>query len=116
MDGDRFLQGPHPAEALHGAFASSKRLMRILRTIVGPTTGFAIVRLSQVLQRRAVGSQFVCDEDMRATVAFHRFAEKFQCGFAIPALCNKSLQDFSLMVDGPPEVVRDAVELHEDLV
>jgi hypothetical protein len=38
MNGAEFLQRLHASEPLHGVFSSSKRLMRMLRAIVEPTT------------------------------------------------------------------------------
>ncbi len=73
MDCDEFLERSHPAEAEHGAFSSPKWLVRILRTIVEPATGFSIVTQSQVLQRRALGPELVSDENMRVTMPFHGF-------------------------------------------
>ena len=40
MDRDELLERSHPAKAEHGTFSPSKRRVRILRTIVCPTTGF----------------------------------------------------------------------------
>ena len=46
----------------------------------------------------------------------HRFPEEFQRGFSIPALDHKGFQDFAFVIDGPPEVMSDTVDLHEHLV
>ena len=90
--------------------------MRILRAIVQPATGLAIVGPSQVLQRRAVGPEFVRDESMRVTMPLHGFPEEFQCGFSIPTLGHKGFQDCAFVIDGPPEGVGDTVDLYENLL
>lgn len=74
------------AEAEHGAFSALKWLVRILRAIVEPATGFAIVRQSQILQRRAVGPKLVSGEDVRVTMAFHGFHKEFQRGLTVSFL------------------------------
>ena len=90
--------------------------MRILRAIVQPATGLAIVGPSQVLQRRAVGPEFVRDESMRVTMPLHGFPEEFQCGFSIPTLGHKGFQDCAFVIDGPPEGVGDTVDLYENRI
>jgi hypothetical protein len=39
VDGGEFLQTPHPAETLHGAFSSAEWEMRILDAVVEPPSG-----------------------------------------------------------------------------
>jgi hypothetical protein len=53
---------------------------------------------------------------MWATMSSSGFPEEFQGCLAITALRDKAFQDFPLMVNGPPEVVRRALDLHEHLV
>ena len=48
------LQTSHAPEAEHGPFSSSKRQVRILCSIVQPTTGFLPVYCANLLQRRSV--------------------------------------------------------------
>ena len=71
MNGGEFLQTSHAAEPLHGPFSSSKWQVRILRPIVQPAARFLLVCIADVLHRRAVGSEFVGHQHMRATVALH---------------------------------------------
>ena len=84
---------------------------RILRAIVEPATGLPIVGQSQVLQCRAVGPEFVRDENMRVTMALHGFPEEVQGGFSIPALGHNGFQDFAFVIDGLPRVVGDTGDL-----
>ena len=46
----------------------------------------------------------------------HGFPEDSQCGFSIPALGHKGLQDFASVVERSPDVARDAVDLHKDRI
>ena len=114
MNRDELLERSRPTKAEHGTFPSSKLQMGILRTIVGPATGFAIVSKSQVTKGSSVGPKLICHQNMRATMPLHRFHEEFQCGFSIPALGDKGFQDFAFVIDGPPQVVGDTVDLYED--
>ena len=52
-------------------FPSSKRQMRILSSIIFPAASFLLVSIADNLHRRAVGSEFVGHQYMRATVALH---------------------------------------------
>ncbi len=84
MDRDELLERSHPAKTEHGTFPSSKLQMGILRAIVEPATGLAIVGQYQVLQRRTVGPELVRDENMRVAMPPLGFPEEFQGGFSIP--------------------------------
>jgi hypothetical protein len=53
---------------------------------------------------------------MWAAMAFHGLPEEFQGGLAITALRDKAFKDFPLVINGPPKVVRLAVNLHEHLI
>ena len=46
----------------------------------------------------------------------HQFPKEFQRCFAIPALRDVTFEHFAFVVNRPPQVVRLAVDLHEDLV
>ena len=59
-------------------FSSSEWQVRIFRPIVHPAASFLLVSIADILHRRAVGSEFVGHQDMRATVAPHCFLEEFQ--------------------------------------
>ena len=45
-----------------------------------------------------------------------RFLKEFQDRLLIPCLCHIVLENLALVIDGPPEVVHLAVDLHEHLV
>jgi len=49
-------------------------------------------------------------------VSLQRFAQKLQRSMTIPALCDIGFQYFTLVIDGAPEIMNDAIYLHENLV
>ncbi len=63
-----FLQTSHAPEAEHGPFSSSKRQVRILCSIVQPTTGFLPVRCANLVQRRSARAEQVRDDHLGPTV------------------------------------------------
>src|SRR6056297_880336 len=116
MDGGEFLQTSHAPEPEHRPLPSSERQVRVLRSVVRPASGFLPIRRTQVLQRRAVGAQLVCHENLYATVLIHRFSEEFQSRLLVPGLRDEALQDLALVIDSPPKVMPLPVDLHEDLI
>ena len=68
------------------------------------------------LHFRAIGSEFVGHQYMRAAVPIHRFFEEFQCRFLVASLGHVALQDIAVAVNGPPKEVHFSVDLHEHLV
>ncbi len=59
VDGSELLQCSHAPEAEHRPLTPSKWLVRILRTIVRPTTGFLPVADAKLLQRRTTGPEAI---------------------------------------------------------
>src|ERR1700720_1991521 len=57
--------GSYSVETLHLSFASSKRLMRILGSIVGTQSLLVQPREANFAKRRSVGSEFVGDDNLR---------------------------------------------------
>ena len=49
-------------------------------------------------------------------MSYHRILDEFQRRGLIAGRGDERLQDLALVVDGPPEVARPAVDLHVDLV
>ena len=58
----------------------------------------------------------VCYDDLRSAVSFHGFLQKRKCGLLITGFGDVAFQHFAFMVDGAPEVMLDAIDLHENLV
>ena len=53
---------------------------------------------------------------MRFSIPFHKFLEEYQGCLAIAALGNKGLQDFSFVVNRPPQIVCFAIDLYENFI
>jgi hypothetical protein len=74
------------------------------------------ISVADHLHRRTVGTERVGDEDICATMAFHRFPREFLGCLAITALCDEDFQDFPIVIHCPPKVVRLTIDLREHLV
>jgi len=74
MNGGKFLQTSHAPKSQHRPFSSSKRLVRILASIVPPTVSFLLLCVANNLYRSAVGSKFVRPDDMRFQKRFIVFS------------------------------------------
>ena len=59
VDGCELLQCSHPPEGEHRPLSPSKRLVRILRAIVRPTTGFLPIADVEFTQGSAIGPEAV---------------------------------------------------------
>ena len=116
MDGRELLQGSKSPEPQHRSLSSSKQQVWILCSIVQPATRRLSSRIADYLHHCAVVSQPIRDDNIRLAVASHRFSEKFLCRFAITALCDIAFENFTLVVDGSPQIVRFSVNLHEYFV
>ena len=46
----------------------------------------------------------------------HRFSDEFQGSFLVRGLGDEALQHLAFVIDGPPEVMSLAVDLHEHLI
>ncbi len=116
MDGGEFLQTSHAPKTLHGAFASSKRQMRILDAVVEPPARLLFFERAQFCERSLVGSEAICDDLFGATVPFHQFLEEFQCRLLVSTLRDDGLKHFTFLIDRTPEVVAFTVHFHEYFV
>jgi hypothetical protein len=72
------LQRLRASEPLHGVLWSSKRLMRILRAIVEPTTNLVAVGIADLFHRRGIRAKAVGDDRPRSAVPLHDRLEKLQ--------------------------------------
>ena len=61
VDREKFLRGPGALETLHLALSSSGRLMRVLGSIVAPSTTLMAVRHSELMRCGAIVPQIVRD-------------------------------------------------------
>ena len=65
----------------------------------------------QSLRREAVGHDFI-----GVMVSFKRSPYKFQSSLLVPGPGNGAFEHFAFVIDGSPEVVLFAIDLHEHLV
>src|SRR5271165_7106550 len=84
MNWAEFLQRLHASKPLHGPFPSSKRLMRILRAIVEPTTDLLPVGIADLFHRRGISAKTVGDDAPRSAIFLHDAPDKLQRGSLVP--------------------------------
>ena len=77
MDGDEFLQTSHAFETLHCVFASSKREVRVLDTVVESPARPLFFKRDHFSERSLLGSEAICEDLLGATVPLHQFLEEF---------------------------------------
>ncbi len=116
MDGGEFLSTSHAPETLHRAFASSKRLVRVLDAVVEPPSRLLCFERAHFSERSSIRREAIGDHFVNFTVPLHQFPEEFQRRLLVSAFGNDCFQHFALMIDGPPEVVSLAIHLHENLI
>jgi len=116
VDGSEFLQCSHAPEAEHRPLPSSERLMRILGTIVHPAASLLPVANAELAKRGTVGAQTVGNEFIGVAMALQRFPQEFQGRLLVARLRHEALEHFAFVVDGTPEGMPLAVDLHENLV
>ena len=97
MGGSEALSRLRRFEALRLSFASSKRLMRVLGSIVGAQALLRQARQPNVAQRRAIGSEFVGDDRRRneALPPKQLPEQPRRCGLAASGL-NQQLENLAL--------------------
>lgn len=92
-------------KALHLSFASSKRLMRILRSIVGTQSLLVQSREANFAKRRSVGSEFVGDDNLRnEALTSKQCPEQPQRRGFIALGLDQDLKNLAFAVDGAPHV------------
>lgn len=77
---------------------------------------FPAVEITQVTHRRGVRTQPVSHYRLGLAVTLQRFLHKCQCRSFIAALGDEGLEDFTLVIDRAPQVVRLAVDLYVHLI
>src|SRR5271155_1504988 len=79
-----FLQRLQTSKQLHRPLSPSKRLMRILRSIVEPTTDLLAIGVADLFHRSGISAQPVGDDRPRSTVCLHNPLEKLQRRSLVP--------------------------------
>ena len=90
--------------------------MRILRAIVEPATDLLAIGVADLFHRRGIGSKSVGDDLLRSAICLHDALEKLQRRSFVPLCTDHRLQDLAFVIDGAPELVELAVDLHEGLI
>src|ERR1700730_10050367 len=105
MDGNKTLSRLDWFETLHLSFASSKRLMRILRSIVGTQSLLVQSREANFAKRRSVGSEFVGDDYRwnEALTANHVPQQPQRRGLVASGL-DQDFENLAFAVDCAPHV------------
>ena len=90
--------------------------MAILCSIVEMANDLLAVNHSNLLHGSTIRPQSVSNDCLGYTVSLHGFLQKPECSGLITGFGDIALQDFILMIDGAPEVVLDAIDLHKHLI
>src|SRR5262245_29075187 len=108
---------PHRFKAFHRPFALSGGLMRVLGAIVQILRPAMLHRRHELAVSHPVAGQFVGHQHARyIPQTLEQFAEEpLGCCGVSPRL-HQHLQDVAVLVDCTPQVMGDAVDLHEDLI
>ena len=97
---------PEPATPFYGA-SDNGRVFEPRR---------APISVADLLHRHTAGLQFVVHQNMCAPMRFHCFSQEIQCCLPIPALRDKALEGFYLVIHRPQNIVCLAVNLHKHFV
>ena len=102
---------------MHLAFSSSGRLMRILRSIVAPSTAFMTLCNSKMTCCSPVRTQIICDELVWDKAIFlQKLAHEFQRRPLVTSGLDQNVEHFALGIHGPPDVDQATIDLEIDLV
>ena len=105
MDRNEALRRFGRFEALHLSFASSNRLVRVLRTVVGTQSLLMPSRETNFAKRRPVRSQFIADNNRGdKALAAKELAQKAHCRDLVAPGLNKNFQNLALTIDSAPQV------------
>jgi hypothetical protein len=109
----------HIVHALPREFstASSGRLMRILRSIVAPSTAFMTICDPKIPRRCTVRSQIICDELVwDKAISLQQLAHQFERRPPVPPGLDQHVKNFAFGIHGTPEVDQATIDLEIDFV
>jgi hypothetical protein len=121
--GDRTIGGEEPLrmswglEALQAPLALAGGLMGVLRAVIEIAV-LAMFRPRQdVPLRGPIPLQLVCDDDPRDILAaLEQLAEELLSRVFIPPTLDQDIQDMTVLIHGPPQIVPLAIDREEHLV
>lgn len=90
--------------------------MRVLSPVVTPTPAILAIGVADLPHGGTVRAQVVRHDPPRLAVAFHRPLQECRRRSTIPVLGRENLEHLALVVDGPPQIARFAVDPHEHFV
>ena len=91
--------------------------MRILRSIVAPSTAFMAFSESKLTGCSAIRSEIICDELVGDKAIFlQQLAHQFERRPLVPPGLDQHIKNFALGVHGTPEVDQATVDLEIDFV
>ena len=90
--------------------------MAVLRPVVEVATDLLVVAIFYVFYGGSIRAKSVSHDGSRRAVSFHRFLQERKCSLLIPGFCHVAFQHLTFVVDGAPQVMLYAVDLHEDLI
>ena len=105
MDGNQPLSRFGRFKALRLPFPSSKRLMRVLGSIIGVQSLLVQAREANFAKRRSVGSEFVGDDNRRneALTSKQFPKQSYRRSLVAPGL-NQDLENLAFAVDSAPHI------------
>ena len=90
--------------------------MAVLGPIVEVATDLLAAFIPDLFHGRAIRSKSIGGDEPGCSIPFHRFLEKRKRSLLIPGFGDVTLQHLAFVIDGAPEVVLHAVDLHENLI
>src|SRR5208337_2038200 len=100
---EKSLRGSHALDPLHLPLPSSGRLMRILRSIVAPSTAFMTFCDPKMTGCSSIRSEIICDELVWDKAIFlQQLAHQFERRPLVPPGLDQHIEHFALGIYGAP--------------
>src|ERR1700720_5004208 len=91
--------------------------MRILGSVVAPSTSLVALRDPEITGCSPIRSEIIRDELVWDKAVFlQKLAHEFQCRPFVPFRLDQHVEDLALGVDGAPQIDHAAVDFQIDLV
>ena len=86
--------------------------MAVLDPVVGPAADLLFRRITKSGHRSAVGLEPIRRNHLGRAVALQRLLHEGQCRCFITGFGDEAFEDLAFVIDGAPQVVHLAVDLH----
>ena len=110
------MQRLHSPETQHRPLPSSERQVAILDPVVQPAAHLAAIQVAEFAHGSRVGTQAISDDRLHPPMPLQSLLQEPQCRRFVPFLGDVGFQDFTLMVDGSPEIMGLSVDFHVHLI